>query len=333
VAAAAAQSSRPPLLIPIGGVSLRPGGFFDLIAISRSATTPDSVYTHFGGIPLTDTPGETLASVNHSRLQLRADTHEGPVQLTGYIESDFLNLTPGNPPYRWRQYWGSAHFGRWEILGGRAWSLLRPNRIGIASDRDVMNTLVVEPDYHVGIVGSRNRQFRLARKFGDYHAVLAWETAGNFLFKAAVDKSFGHVELVALHGHHGRRGVSAAAALNLAGPVRFVTQQYWSKRAASQALSLIPADIDGGSTLEGFEIAATRHLNLYTYAGWVYGARSRGNRVVREYTAGGEHRTPVPSLQAVVSLGLQLSRIDRALWTPQSGVMYYVLGECRFTFN
>jgi hypothetical protein len=331
--AAAAQSSTPPLLIEIGRIKLRPGGFFDLLTMSRSATTADNVYTHFGAIPLTDTPGETLASINHSRLQLRGDTHDGPILLTGYLESDFLNPTGGPTIYRWRQYWGAARWGGWEILGGRAWSLLRPNRVGIASDTGVMNTLVPEPNYHVGIVGSRNRQLRLARAMGDYHAVFAWETLGNFLFKATVDKQFGHVELVALQGHHARRGISAAATLNVAGPVRFVTQEYWSKNAASQALGVVPADVDGGSALEGFEIAATRHVNLYTYAGWVYGARSGGNRVVREYTVGGDHKTPVPALHGVASLGLQLSRIDRALWTPQSGVMNYVLGEFRFTFN
>jgi len=332
-AAAAPAQSSPPLLIDIGGIKLRPGGFFDLIAMERSATTADNIYTHFGAIPLHDTPGETLLSVNHSRLQLRADTREGAILLTGYMESDFLNPAPGNTPYRWRQYWGAARWGGWEILGGRAWSLLRPNRVGIASDTAVMNTLVLEPAYHVGILGSRNRQIRLARTMGDYNAVFAWETLGNFLLKGTVDKKFGHVELVGLKGRGAQRGLSAAATLNVGGPVRFITQEYWSKGAASQALSVVPAGIDGGSALQGFEIAATRRTNLYTYAGWVYGKRSHCNRIVREYTVGGEHRTPAPSLHGVVSIGLQLSRMDRALWTPQSGVMYYALADLRFIFN
>jgi hypothetical protein len=331
--AASAQSTPPPLLIEVGGVKLRPGGFFDVVVMPRSATTADNIYTHFGAIPLTDTPGETLFSIAHSRVQLRGDVLEGPVKLTGYVESDFLNPIRGNTPYRWRQYWGAVSWGKWEILGGRAWSMLRPNRIGIASDTGVMNTLVVEPSYHVGIVGSRNRQFRLARTMGDYHAVVAWETLGNFLFKATADKKFGHVELVALKGRHAATGVSAAATLKVAGPVRFITQEYWSKHAASQALSIIPAGINGGSALEGFEIAASRHVDLYTYAGWVYGARSKGNRVVREYTVGGDYRIFAPSRHTIVTLGLQLSRMDRALWTPQSGEMYYALVLARFSFN
>jgi hypothetical protein len=333
IVSAEAQSTPPPLLFEIGGVKLRPGGFFELMAVGRSATTADNIYTHFGAIPLTNTRGETLTSINHSRLQLRGETEEGPILLTGYLESDFLSPVRGGTPYRWRQYWGAVRWRGWEILAGRAWSLLRPNRVGIASDTGVMNTLVIEPAYHVGIVGSRNRQIRLARTIGDYHAVFAWETLGNFLFKGTVDKKFGHIELVGLHGRHSRRGISAAATLNLVGPVRFITQEFWSKGAASQTLGVVLGDIDGGSALEGFEIAATPRLNFYTYAGWVYASRSPGNRVVREYTVGGDHRTPTPPLHGVLSFGLQLSRIDRALWTPQSGVMYYALAELRFTFN
>ena len=110
IAAAAAQGTQP-LLIEIGGVKLRPGGFIDLLGMQRSATTADNIYTHFGAIPLQDTPGETLLSVNHSRLQLRADTQEGAVQLTGYLESDFQSPTRGNTSYRWRQYWAAARWG------------------------------------------------------------------------------------------------------------------------------------------------------------------------------------------------------------------------------
>ena len=333
LAAARAQKVAPSAAFDVGPITLHPGGFFELFGMQRSATTADTIFTHFGAIPLTDTPGEALFSLAHSRVQLRGDSQEGPVRFTGYVESDFLNPIRGNTPYRWRQYWGAVAWGKWEILGGRAWSMLRPNRIGIASDTGLMNTITIEPSYHVGIVGSRNRQFRLARTMGDYHAVFAWETLGNFLLKGTVDKKFGHVELVGLKGRHAQRGISAAATLNVVGPVRFTTQEYWSKGAASQALSIVPAGIDGGSALEGFEIAATRRLNLYTYAGWVYGARSRGNRVAREYTVGGDYRIQTPSLRGVLSFGLQLSRMDRALWTPQSGVMYYALTSCRFTLN
>jgi hypothetical protein len=331
--AAAQTGPSQPFVFDWGGVQLKPGGFFELIGLTRSATTPDTINTHFGAIPLIDTPAESVLSPNHSRLLLRADAPAGPVALTMYLESDFLNPNAGQSPYRWRQYWGAARWGKWELMGGRAWSLLRPNRTGVESDTGLMNTLVVEPAYHVGLVGTRNRQFRLSRAMGDYHAVLAWETAGQFLAKATVDKRFGHVEAAAIAGRGSQRGVSAAATLKVSGRVRFVTQEYWSKAAAYEALGVVPARVNGGSALEGIEVAASRHVDVYSYAGWVYATRSVGNRVVREYTAGGDYRIPAPSIHGAAISPLQVSRMDRGLWTGQSGVMTYAMYRFRYSFN
>jgi hypothetical protein len=236
-----AQGSTPaePITVRIGGVTLRPGGFLDIIGESRTADTPDSISTNFGDIPLEATHGQSFGSLRNSRLQLRGDWGGEGLHFTGYLESDFLNFTPGESDYRWRQYWLRARFHGWEILGGQAWSLLRPNRKGFDSDRDLMNTDVIDAGYHVGLLGSRRRQVRLGRTFGDYRAVFAWETQGNFLAKVTADKGFGHVEAVAFTGHRGRRGVTIAAVLNVTSRLHFVTQEYWSKRAAFEALGVV----------------------------------------------------------------------------------------------
>lgn len=335
ISAASSQTvDAQPYVAGIGSLHIRPGGFLELIGLSRTATTADTINTRFGDIPVGDTPGESLWSPNHSRLWTRADTTEGPVNLTVYLESDFLNPHANQNPYRWRQYWGALRFGNWEISGGREWSLLRPNRVGVQSDTGMMNTIVIEPAYHVGLVGSRNRQFRLTRRMGDYNAVVAWETGGLFLAKAAADKKFGHVEASAIvAGHHGQRGLSAAATLNITSRLRFVTQEYWSRRAAYQALGVVPADRNGGSTIQGFEFSATRRVQLYTYAGWVYAARSGGNRLVREYTGGGDYQVPMPSIRGAALFSLQFSQMDRSLWTGQSGSMFYAMYRFRYTFN
>lgn len=322
-----------PRTIPAGPVKLTPGGFFELLGMERSATTPDPIHTRFGAIPLEDTPAEALLSPSHSRLQLRADTAAIPVHLTGYLEADFLSATRGGAPFRWRQMWGAARWGRWELLAGKAWSLLRPNRAGIDSDVGLMNTLVIEPAYHVGLVGSRTRQVRLSRTMGEYHAVLAWESSGNFIAKVTADKRFGHVELAGMTGHRGQRGISAAAMVPVRGPVRFVTQHYWSKRAASLALGVVPAGVSGGAALEGIELAPNPHVDIYAYAGWVWAARSGGNHVVDEYTVGANYRVPVRSLHGVTQLGFQLSRIDRELWTGRPGAMTCLLSQLRYSFN
>ena len=59
-----------PFLFHAGPVTLRPSGFFEAIAMVRSATTGDSVSTRFGRIPLRPTPSETLLSAGHSRIQV-----------------------------------------------------------------------------------------------------------------------------------------------------------------------------------------------------------------------------------------------------------------------
>src|SRR5258708_26141995 len=230
------QDDAPgPILVHIGPITLKPSGFLDSIGMSRSSITPDSVSTKFGRIPLTDGPGESLGTPRHSRMMLNGDWTAGPIEFSGYLESDFMNFTPRQSPYHWRQYWGQARIGQWEILGGQAWSLRRPNRLGTASDRDTMNTDVIDPAYHVGLLGSRLRQIRVTRTMGNYKAAMAWEGDGNLLTKIVHDKNRQHFEAGAFTGRFGRRGVTASAALTLTSRFRIVTQQYWSKRAAYQA--------------------------------------------------------------------------------------------------
>src|SRR5438128_791736 len=64
---------------------------YHLMNADRRAVAPLAV-------ALTDTPSEFLTSPAHSRLELRADRTESPVQLAGHLETDFLNPTPGGAP-------------------------------------------------------------------------------------------------------------------------------------------------------------------------------------------------------------------------------------------
>jgi hypothetical protein len=328
----AQDATQEPHTIAIGGVTLHPGGFVDVIGMSRTASTPDTISTKFGGVPLNDTAGQSIVSLRNSRLQLRGDRTWHGVQFTGYFESDFLNVTPRQSDYRWRQYWGRARFGKWELLGGQAWSLLRTNRRGFDSDRDGMHTEVIDAAYHVGLLGSRRRQFRLARSFGDYKAVFAWETQGNFLARLTADKKFGHLEATAFTGHRGRRGVTAAGVVNLAPRLRFVTQEYWSKRAIFEALGVVGAGPNGTATIQGLEFSATKHWEVYSYGGLVYGSQSAGNRLVREWTVGADRRMKVPTLWGSVLMSVQYTKTDRFTWAGRSGEMNFVMWRMRYTF-
>jgi hypothetical protein len=330
------HSSVPgPVVLNFGPLALTPSAFLDAIGMSRSETTGDSVSTKFGKIPLSDTEAESLGSVRHSRLMLKGNLAAGPVQFSGYLESDFMNFTSGQSPYRWRQYWGQAQIGKWEILGGQAWSLLRPNRVGTSSDKDTMSTDVIDPAYHVGLLGSRVRQIRVARTMGAYKAAVAWEGDGNLLTKVVRDKNRQHFELAAFGGRFGRRGVTGSAVVSLTPRLRVVTQQYWSKRAAYQALGVVPAGVNGVSTLEGVEAQLKKSFEVYSYGGIVYASRldSAGNRLVRQWTAGFNHRIGVPAFHAALLLSLQYSHLDRSIWSGRQGAMDFVMYRVRYTFN
>lgn len=323
------------VLVHVGLLTLKPSAFFEAIGMSRSSPTADSISTGFGRIPFTDGPEESLGSIRHSRLMLKGDLPAGSILFSAYLESDFMTFTPNHSPYRWRQYWGQAKWGKWELLGGQAWSLLRPNRLGTSSDKDMMNTDVIEPAYHVGLIGSRVRQARLSRQMGIYKAAVAWEADGNLVTKIVRDTKRKHLELGGFTGRFGRRGVTASAVLSVSSRIRLITQQYWSKRAAYQAMGVVPLGVNGVSTLEGIEAQIRKNLEVYGYGGLVYASRANlaGNRLVREWSVGVNQKIGVPWRWGGLLVSLQYSHIDRAIWAGREGILDYWMYRMRYVFN
>jgi hypothetical protein len=266
---------------------------------------------------------------------LKSELQVASLKIRTYLESDFMNFTSGQSPYHWRQYWGAMKSGQWEILGGQAWSLLRPNRVGVASDTDTMNTDVIEPAYQVGLTGSRVRQVRLTRNVDVYHATIAWESDGNLLAKIVRDRNRAHLEVSGLGGRFGRKAVAASAVYGVTPRFHLVTDQYWSKRAAQYAMAVVPVGVNGMATLEGAEVQIARSLEAYSYAGLVYAARGSGsgNRLVRQWSAGLNQRWNVPGLYGSFLLSVQYSYLDRAIWSGKSGQMPYWMYRFRYTFN
>src|ERR1700730_8039552 len=78
------ESDINPFLFHLGPVTFRPSGFFEGIAMFRTATTGDTVNTRFGRIPLQNTPAEMLVSAGHSRMQVCGEVEN----LSVYIETD-----------------------------------------------------------------------------------------------------------------------------------------------------------------------------------------------------------------------------------------------------
>ena len=288
--------------------------------------------TRFGAIPFAGSQAENLASFRNSRMALLTETNLSDIgKLSVYIEADFLNRAPA-APFRWRQYFGRFQSKNWEILAGQAWSLLRPNRLGISTEAGLMNTRVVDAGYHVGLLGSRDRQIRIIRHMGNWQAAISLEHGTDVLPKIVHDSKRAHLEAIGLFGAKGRRGASVATVLHLGAKLDLVSQQFWSKGGGPDALSTIPAKVVMYSTLQGAEFKVRKGLQIFTYGGLVYGRRSSGNRAVREWTVGFAQDVFKDRFgQAVFSV--QYSEPSRATWDGGRAAMKFGMISVRHYFG
>ena len=309
---------------------INPSGFFEADGMWRGATTGDTISTKFGAIPLRATEDEWLGSMAHSRAMVKGTVDFGEFKLVGYGESDFL-VKQGIAPFRWRQYWGQIEVGRWRLLGGQTWSLLRPNRKGILPDTELMNTHVPEPNYHVGLAGLRKKQLRLIRDFDNgYVAAVEYESQGRVLAKVAKDSKWGHAEVATTVGREGHRGASLGGVVKLGSRVNWVSQALWSRGAGPDMLGLIPDLVHAHSTVQGAEVRVTKHSEIFGYCGIVYGGRSLSNRVVREWTVGTVSKLYSDPRSGTLSFTTQYSQMDRAPWLGGHGSMNQMILSMRF---
>jgi hypothetical protein len=177
------NDSQAPLSFKIGSAEFTPGGFLDFTTFFRSTNVGSGIATAFGSIPFSNQlpqgrVSETRLSAQYSRLSLKVDAHlTDSTAMTGYVESDFLGFQPANAyqtansnSLRLRVYWADVRHGKWEVLGGQAWSLLTPNRVGLSPlTPDVFYTLDEDPNFQVGLTWARQPQFRVV-----YHPTSNW---------------------------------------------------------------------------------------------------------------------------------------------------------------
>lgn len=173
---------KSPLSFRIGTADFTPGGFMDLTQVFRTTNVGSGIGTSFGGIPYNNTlPAagltESRFSAQNSRVSLKVDTKVATAKVTGYLETDFLGNAPTNlfvtsnaNTLRMRLYWADVRLGKWEFLGGQSWSMMTPNRKGISPmPGDIFYSQDMDTNYQVGLVWSRDPQFRVV-----YHANDFW---------------------------------------------------------------------------------------------------------------------------------------------------------------
>lgn len=328
---ARALSAGPPAPVPptvaLGPLDLAPAGFLESITAIRSPGSSEGISTRFGALPLGRGGTQAVSSFGHSRIIVEGKSG----RWRAYYESDFLRRAP-DEPYRIRQFFGEVKLGKWELSAGREFSLLRPNREGISSERSLMNTRVADPAYHVGLAGVRNQQVRAIRRMGGWNMAISFEDGRDGLVKFTHDSPRLHWEAMAVGGRRGHHGGGIAAIWRATPHIQLVTQQYAARGGGVDALGTAAQRVPAFSTIEGVETSMGK-WQPYGYAGLVYAARAPGNRTVRQIT-GGLIRELARDRVGDFTLNVQLSRLDRSVWQGAGvGRQTLVMLSLRHTFG
>lgn len=165
-----------PTAIHFRGITLTPGGFFDMTGIYRTHNENADVDSTYGGIPFSASANAHLSefrgSARASRFSLLAEGKVNDWKLSGYAEVDFEGAAPTanelesnsfNP--RARQLWGQLEFNNGlSIAGGQTWSLLTTYRKGIDL-RQEMIPMTIDLQYVVGYDWARQWSFRVTKNF------------------------------------------------------------------------------------------------------------------------------------------------------------------------
>jgi hypothetical protein len=158
VEAEANERDASPLSVHILGADFAPGGFMDFATEFRSSAANSRVT-----LTVTENPTKNLA-------------------LTAYLEGDFsgnqpssLYVTSNSNTWRMRHFWVNVARGKWEVLGGQAWTLLTPNRFAVSPvSSNVFVGLGEDSNYMPGLVWGRPGQIRVT-----YHPNNKWSIAAS----------------------------------------------------------------------------------------------------------------------------------------------------------
>ncbi|MDQ6868605.1 MAG: hypothetical protein M3178_09440 [Pseudomonadota bacterium] len=168
----------PSSTLYLGGISITPGGFFELATVTRDHFIGADIATPFGNIPFANVPSshtdEFRFSARRSRFAVLVMGDVDPAtHLAGYGEFDFLGAAQtansnesDSFNLRQRQIYLTVDqddFGA-HLLAGQAWTLATMNLKGIVP-RTENTPLVIDDQYVPGFVWSRQPQIRVTKDF------------------------------------------------------------------------------------------------------------------------------------------------------------------------
>jgi hypothetical protein len=170
----------PSSTLYLGGISITPGGFFELASVTRDHFIGADIATPFGNIPFANVASshtdEFRFSARRSRFAVLVTGDVNPAtHLAGYGEFDFLGAAQtananesDSFNLRQRQIYLTADqddFGA-HLLAGQAWTLATMNLKGIVP-RTENTPLVIDDQYVPGFVWARQPQIRVTKDFFD----------------------------------------------------------------------------------------------------------------------------------------------------------------------
>jgi hypothetical protein len=167
-----------PLAIHYKGITLTPGGFLAAETVWRQRAEGADINTNLNAIPY---PGSSQAKLSEfygsgrqSRISMLAQGKLDHMNLTGYLEADFLgagstsnNNQSNSYVLRQRQVWGQAALSSgWSFTGGQMWTLITETRVG-EDNRSEALPMTIDPQYTVGFSWARQYGFRVVKNFNN----------------------------------------------------------------------------------------------------------------------------------------------------------------------
>jgi hypothetical protein len=167
-----------PLALHYKGITITPGGFLAAETVWRQRAEGADINTNLNGI---NYPGASQAQMSEfygsgrqSRISMLAQGKLDNMNMTGYVEADFLGagVTSNNNEsnsyvMRQRQVWGQAalHNG-WSFTGGQMWSLVTETKVG-EDNRTEALPMTIDPQYTVGFSWARQYGFRVVKNMSN----------------------------------------------------------------------------------------------------------------------------------------------------------------------
>jgi hypothetical protein len=168
-----------PAAVHYKGITITPGGFVAFEGVWRERSVNSDINTPFNSIPFPSANEGHTSELNFSGRQSRLSAlfqgNTGNFGLTGYYEMDFLgtgtssnNNQSNSYVLRQRQIWGQAAAqSGFAVTGGQMWSLTTEDRRGTDA-RTEIQPQTIDSQYLVGYTWTRQPEFRLQQRFGDY---------------------------------------------------------------------------------------------------------------------------------------------------------------------